>query len=134
MAVDVIERFVSKYETLSGRVHIADGMASAAEAVLSVVVESGGTRLAAAELPEALVQALERRCDDAGVEFLKPPYDGTTLPGAIDAAHVVCPGRNLPWRKQVHSWNSQQTTPPASYPRCRGFTWESFGPHRSRRR
>ena len=88
MAADVIERFVSKYETLSGRVHIADGMASAAEAVLSVVVESRGTRLAAAELPEALVQALERRCDEAGVEFLKPPYDGTTLPGAIDAAQV----------------------------------------------
>ncbi len=88
MAVEVIERFVSKYETLSGRIHIADSMESAAEAVLSVVREARGTRLAAAELPEALMQALERRCADAGFELLKPPYDTRTLPGAIDAAHV----------------------------------------------
>jgi L-lactate dehydrogenase complex protein LldG len=88
MAVEAIERFVSKYETLSGRVHLADSVESAAEAVLSVLREDRGTRLAAAELPEALMQALERRCADAGVDLLKPPYDGRTLPGAIDAAHV----------------------------------------------
>ncbi len=88
MAVDVIEQFVSKYETLSGRVHHADSMESAAEAVLSVLRDAEGTRLAAAELPDALRQILDRRCADEGVELLKPPYDDRTLPGAIDAAHV----------------------------------------------
>ena len=88
MAEDVIERFVSKYETLSGRAHLADSEEAAAEAVLSVVHEAGGNRLAAAELPDALMQALERRCAVVGVDLSKPPYDGSALPGAIDAAHV----------------------------------------------
>ena len=88
MAVDVIERFVSKYETLSGRAHLADSAESAAEAVLSVLHDAGGTRLAAAELPDELTRTLEQRCVQAGVELLKPPYDGRSLPGAIDAAHV----------------------------------------------
>ena len=66
MAEDVIERFVSKYETLSGRAHMADSEEAAAEAVLSVVHEAGGTRLAAAELPDALMQALEGRCAVCG--------------------------------------------------------------------
>ena len=34
MTVDVIERFVSKYETLSGRAHLVDSSESAAEVVL----------------------------------------------------------------------------------------------------
>ena len=88
MAEDVIERFVSKYETLSGRVHMADNTESVAEAVLAVLHDAGGTRLAAAELPDALMKTLEGRCADAGVDLLKPPYDGNALPGAIDAAHV----------------------------------------------
>ena len=88
MAVHVVERFVSKYKTLSGRAHRADSTEAAAETVLSVVQDAGGTRLAAAELPDALTRALERRCADAGVDLLKPPYDGRTLPDAIDAAHV----------------------------------------------
>ena len=53
-----------------------------------MVHDAGGTRLAAAELPDELTRTLERRCVRAGVELLKPPYDGSTLPGAIDAAHV----------------------------------------------
>ena len=88
MAAEVIERFVSKYETLSGRAHVVDGMAAAAEAVLSVVRECGGTRLAAAELPDPLMRELASLCAEAGVELLGPPYDGSTLPGAIDAADV----------------------------------------------
>lgn len=88
MTAEVIERFVSKYETLSGRVHRVDCMAAAAEAVLSVVRDCGGTRLAAAELPDALVRELAPRCADAEIELLRPPYDGSTLPGAIDAADV----------------------------------------------
>ena len=71
MAEDVIERFVSKYETLSGRVHMADSTESVAEAVLAVVHDAGGTRLAAAELPDALMKTLEGRCADAGVDLLK---------------------------------------------------------------
>ena len=88
MTADVIERFVTKYEMLSGQVHQADSAESAVESVLSVLHDAGGTRLAAAELPDALMRTLERRCTDAGVDLLKPPYDGSTLPGAIDAAHV----------------------------------------------
>ena len=34
------------------------------------------------------MKTLEGRCADAGVDLLKPPYDGSALPGAIDAAHV----------------------------------------------
>lgn len=88
MNAELIDSFVKKYASLSGIAHVADGADAVAPIVVQVLREVACKRVALAELPDGLDDAIQSACADAGIEVLAPPFDNRALPHAIDAAEV----------------------------------------------
>jgi L-lactate dehydrogenase complex protein LldG len=88
MAAALVKKFREKYESLAGHVHLVDDVCEAADVIMMVLKEDVGDRLALGELPTQLVEQIEGRCQEQGVELLQPPYDNTILPQSIDDSHV----------------------------------------------
>lgn len=87
-AATLVEQFHKKYEVLSGKVKEADGVADAIAQIISVLTTVGAKCVATSALPESINAPLEAHCASAGIEYLKPPYRASQLPGAIDRAQV----------------------------------------------
>jgi L-lactate dehydrogenase complex protein LldG len=88
MTTPAVRQFEKTYEVLAGKVHLAEDTAAAAEVVRSILEETGASRVALGELPQELVRAIEQFGSERGVQVLKPPFAGASLPDAIDAAQV----------------------------------------------
>ena len=88
MGAALVEKFREKYESLAGHVHLVDDVSDAADVIMVVLKEDVGDKLALGELPTQLVEQIEDRCQEQGVELLRPPYDNTILPQSIDDSHV----------------------------------------------
>jgi len=88
VSTEPVEQFKARYESLAGQVHVVADVAEAVRVIATVFAEAKATRVALAELPEGLGRALEGHCADVQIEVLKPPFDRSTLPHAIDEAQV----------------------------------------------
>ncbi|RMF92540.1 MAG: hypothetical protein D6736_03310 [Nitrospinota bacterium] len=88
MTPDLVQQFKAQYEALAGRVHIASHRAEAGTIIATLLQEVNAERVAVAELPTDLQQALIQHCTQAGITLLRPPFDRASLPQAIDAAQV----------------------------------------------
>ena len=88
MRAALIDVFVKKYASLSGIAHVVDGADAVAPIVVQVLGDVDCKRVALAELPDGLADAIQSACVDAGIEVLTPPFDNRALPHAIDATDV----------------------------------------------
>ncbi|MCC6695859.1 MAG: lactate utilization protein [Candidatus Hydrogenedentes bacterium] len=87
-----LESFTKRYESLGGHVHAAGNVESAAQAVLEIVRERSGTRVAMAGLEEHLAAAFGRVLAESGVEVLREPFASIKLPHGIDECQVGITG------------------------------------------
>jgi len=85
MSEKIVERFRQKHESLAGIVHLVFGTSEAVEKVVAILQEKGTEKVAFSELPEEFRLALEQRCEGAGMNVLKPPFNSAELPGALDS-------------------------------------------------
>jgi L-lactate dehydrogenase complex protein LldG len=80
----IVEKFRQKHESLAGKVHLVSGTSKAVEKVIAILLEKKAQKIAVSELPDELRQSLEQRCAAAGMHLLKPPFNNSELPGALD--------------------------------------------------
>ncbi len=89
---DLVETFTRAFTKLRGHVHRASTWEQAAQELLGVCAQSGADRIATAQLPAELDRALRQSAAASAVDVLRPPYDSTQLPAAIDRAGVGATG------------------------------------------
>jgi L-lactate dehydrogenase complex protein LldG len=92
MQNDLRPLFERAFTALHGHVHQAATWDEAARVLLSICAERNADCFAIAQLPPALVCALDRAQLPAGLKILRPPYLAADLPGAIDRAQVGSTG------------------------------------------
>ena len=95
MTPSLLEQFKTKFESLSGRVHLARSWDEAARHVWGICQDCEASCLALAGVPMPLQEALETLCTENGAECLTPPYAHDALPGAIDAVQVGVTGADF---------------------------------------
>ncbi|MFQ5794852.1 MAG: lactate utilization protein C [Candidatus Bipolaricaulia bacterium] len=83
-----VQRFKEKYESLAGKVHLAADAIEVVELVSQILQEADATCVALADLPEELQRAIAQHCVEAGIQVVQPPFDGASLPQALDAVQV----------------------------------------------
>jgi L-lactate dehydrogenase complex protein LldG len=91
MQTDLRPVFEKSFTTLRGHVHHAATWDDAARVLLSICAGKNATCFVTAQLPAPLMRALDAQ-KPATLEILRPPYDGASLPGAIDRAQVGSTG------------------------------------------
>lgn len=87
-----VDAFCAAFESVSGHPRVADSLAAAAAAILSVIDASGAKCVAHAQIPASLAAAVEAGCAQRGVQVMKPPYDAATLPTALDCVNIGITG------------------------------------------
>ncbi len=92
MSTALVQTFERAFTNLRGHVHRASTWPQAAEMLLGLCAAKGVSRLATAQLPRALDDALRETNRAGAVEIMRPPYDSSTLPNAIDQAGVGATG------------------------------------------
>ncbi len=92
MQNDLRLTFERVFTTLRGHVHHAASWDDAARILLTICAERSATCFAIAQLPPALVSALDRCTLPTGLKIIRPPYASAELPGAIDRAQVGSTG------------------------------------------
>jgi L-lactate dehydrogenase complex protein LldG len=92
MSPHLVETFERAFTKLRGHVHRASSWNESAEVLLQICAERGVTRFATAQLPAALDAALRESNPSEALEIMRPPYDSSALPNAIDRAGVGATG------------------------------------------
>ena len=92
MPVDPVETFICAFTALRGHIHRAATWRDAAGILVEVCAQNGVDRLATAQLPPELLDALRDAAGSGKLDVLSPPYDAADLPGAIDRAGVGATG------------------------------------------
>jgi L-lactate dehydrogenase complex protein LldG len=92
MQDELIETFTRAFTNLQGLVHHASTWEQAARELLDVCTQTGADLIATAQLPAELDRTLRESAPARAIEVLRPPYDSTQLPGAIDRAGVGATG------------------------------------------
>ena len=95
MAQALVEAFKKKYESLAGSVHVVKDAAGAFDAVAAILKETQATRVALADLPQALQDLIETHCAAQKIGVLKQPYHAADLPGSVDGAQVGVSGASF---------------------------------------
>ena len=85
---NIVQQFKQKHESLAGIVHLVDGLDGAAAKAVSILEEKKAEKVALTELPVEFLHPLEQRCATAGMNLLKPPFNGAELPGELDSIQV----------------------------------------------
>jgi len=91
MTLELQQTFEHAFTSLRGHIHHAQTWDEAAQVLLKICTDRGTKRIATAQLPAALDDAL-RAAGNRVVEIMRPPYDASTLPNAIDEAGVGATG------------------------------------------
>ena len=92
MPAELVDTFERAFTKLRGHVHRASSWQQAADVLLALCAEKSAARFATAKLPPALDEALTNSANANTVEIMRPPYDSSTLPNAIDQAGVGATG------------------------------------------
>jgi len=84
----IVEQFRQKHESLAGIVHLVSGMEEAVEKVVAILRQKEAARIVLSDLPDEFRQTLERRCTEAGLNLMAPPFSNAELPGALDSVQA----------------------------------------------
>jgi len=84
----MVQKFKAKHESLAGIVHLVDGLNEAADKIYAILEETKAVKIAVSDLPDEIGQSLAQRCAAAGMNLLKPPFEGVDLPGEFDSINV----------------------------------------------
>jgi L-lactate dehydrogenase complex protein LldG len=84
----MVQKFKKKHESLAGIVHLVDGLDAAADKIYAILEAKKAAKVAITELPFEIGQSIEQRCESAGMNLLKPPFDGVDLPAEFDSIDV----------------------------------------------
>lgn len=87
-ALDLVQQFSTRFESLKGVVHTASGDGDAVRIALSICADAVASAVALSHVPKPFQAAFVEGCRDSGVAVVAPPYSNDTLPGAIDRAQV----------------------------------------------
>lgn len=88
MTQQTIRQFKEKYESLAGKVHLANTITEAATILISICREVHAERIALAGFPEDLEKLIVQQCTQEDIVVLTPPFARSALPLAIDTVQV----------------------------------------------
>ena len=86
--ISLVQSFQAKYESLAGKVLVVHSSEELVQALFQIVQEKEARRVATADLPGPLLQALKDLGVGRQVEILSPPYPRNQLPQAINEAKI----------------------------------------------
>lgn len=92
MNTNLVTQFMERHAALSGMPHRVDSVESAADAIVSVVNDLGARKVALANLPPRLLDAIRHRFSELPVEIIEEPFPASALPHAIDEAEAGVTG------------------------------------------
>lgn len=92
---ELVDTFRERFEAVRGHVHYAETMDRAAEVVAEIMQQENATRIALAQLPEALSASIQTRAKAAEIEVLQEPYRFEDLPDLIDTADIGIAGADF---------------------------------------
>lgn len=84
----MVQKFKAKHESLAGIVHLVDGLDAAADKIFTILEEKKAARVAITEPPVEIGQSIEQHCAAAGMDLLKPPFEGVDLPAEFDSIDI----------------------------------------------
>src|SRR5690606_30546689 len=84
----LVQTFKTRFEAVRGHVHYAETRADMLNTFDQIFREHRATRIAIAQLPPALADAIAERAKSAEIEVLREPYRFEDLPDLIDTADI----------------------------------------------
>ena len=92
MASETLQAFVDRYEALSGNPHLADSVEAVAQRVVGIAQGHQVSRIAVADVPPDIQNAIELACRAANIDVLKAPFARDNLPNTIDGVDIGVTG------------------------------------------